>query len=105
MELGQTRCLARAPRCAECPIADLCAWRAAGYPEHTGPRAPRQKRYEGSDRQVRGRILRELRASDIPVPEGVIRALWADSEQLDRALSGLLDDGLVVRADDGYMLP
>lgn len=105
MELGQTRCTARSPRCAECPIEDLCAWRAAGYPAYDGPAAPRQKRYEGSDRQVRGRILRELRASDIPVPEPAVRGLWADSAQLDRALGGLLADGLIVRADGGYMLP
>ena len=106
MELGQTVCTARAPRCAECPIAALCAWRAAGYPDYEGERAPRQKRYEGSDRQVRGLILRELRGSDLPVPAGTLAALWPDAEQLARALAGLLRDGLV--AGDpvkGYLLP
>jgi A/G-specific adenine glycosylase len=37
MELGAIVCTARAPRCDECPIRDLCRWRAEGYPEHTGP--------------------------------------------------------------------
>ena len=69
MELGQVVCTARAPRCEACPIAAACAWRAAGYPEYVGPPAPKQKTYEGSDRQVRGLILRELRASETPVPE------------------------------------
>ena len=68
MELGQTVCTARSPACAVCPIADACAWRAAGYPAYTGPAAPKQKPYAGSDREVRGRILRELRASELPVP-------------------------------------
>jgi A/G-specific adenine glycosylase len=106
MELGQTVCTARAPRCDECPLAGLCAWRAAGYPDYVGVRAPRQKKYEGSDRQVRGMILRELRAADIPVPADTISTLWPDTEQLERALAGLLHDGLVAGdAAHGYLLP
>jgi A/G-specific adenine glycosylase len=101
MELGQTVCTARAPRCEVCPLAASCAWRAAGYPEYTGVRAPVQKRYEGSDRQVRGIVLRELRASDTPVPAAVIAGLWPDAVQLTRAVDGLLRDGLVVRLGDG----
>jgi len=106
MELGQTVCTARAPRCAECPIAALCAWRAAGYPDYEGERAPRQKKYEGSDRQVRGLILRELRGSDLPVPADALAGLWPDAEQLARALAGLLRDGLVAGDPvEGYLLP
>jgi len=105
MELGQVVCTARAPRCDECPLAELCAWRADGYPTYEGPRAPTQKKYEGSDRQVRGRILAELRASDIPVTAGEIEAVWPDAVQRERALAGLLADGLVVAGPDGYELP
>jgi len=106
MELGQTVCTARAPRCAECPIAALCAWRAARYPDYEGERASRQKRYEGSDRQVRGLILRELRGSDLPVPAETLAALWPDAEQLARALAGLVRDGLVAGDPvEGYLLP
>ena len=105
MELGQTVCTARSPDCERCPIAELCAWRAAGYPAYTGPAAPRQKPYAGSDREVRGRILRELRAEELPVPAERIAALWPDAEQLARALAGLLSDGLAEAVDDGYALP
>ncbi|BAU32646.1 A/G-specific adenine glycosylase [Microcella alkaliphila] len=106
MELGQTVCTARAPRCDACPIADLCAWRAAGFPAYDGPAAPRQARFEGSDRQVRGLIMRELRHSDGPVPSGVIEGVWPDPGQRERALSGLLADGLATGDDDrGYSLP
>ncbi len=106
MELGQVVCTARTPRCEACPIADRCAWRAAGYPDYLGKPAPRQKTYAGSDRQVRGLILRELRASDTAVPAGVIDGLWPDAVQRDRALAGLLRDGLATgdRAN-GYRLP
>lgn len=106
MELGQTVCTPRAPRCEECPLVSSCAWRAAGYPDYQGARAPKQKKYEGSDRQVRGIILRELRAAEIPVPDGDLAALWPDAAQFDRALSGLLRDGLVTGDPlGGYQLP
>jgi A/G-specific adenine glycosylase len=106
MELGQTVCTARSPRCDVCPIAAECAWRAAGFPPYAGRSAPRQKPYEGSDRQVRGLILRELRASDTAVPGAVLDELWADAVQRERALAGLLSDGLVSGdAVRGYELP
>jgi A/G-specific adenine glycosylase len=105
MELGQTVCIARSPRCDACPIAAACAWRAAGYPAYQGRRAPVQKKYEGSDRQVRGLVLRELRGSDTPVPVAVIAGLWADAAQLARAVDGLLRDGLIERAGDDLRLP
>lgn len=106
MELGQTVCTARTPLCDVCPIALTCAWRAAGYPEYTGPRATRQKRYAGSDRQVRGLILRELRAGETAVPAAVVEGLWPDAVQCERALTGLLRDGLVVGDEvRGYELP
>lgn len=105
MELGALVCTARAPRCDECPLASACAWRAAGYPEYDGPRAAVQKKFEGSDRQVRGLIMAELRASDIPVTATEISTVWPDATQRDRALAGLLADGLVVAVDGGYELP
>ncbi|WP_285113554.1 A/G-specific adenine glycosylase [Leifsonia sp. fls2-241-R2A-40a] len=105
MELGAIVCVARSPRCEVCPLADRCAWRQAGYPPYDGPRKAVQKRYEGSDRQVRGRILAELRASHIPVTATELETVWPDPAQRDRALAGLLADGLAVAAEGGYTLP
>lgn len=105
MELGAIVCTARAPRCDACPIADLCAWRADGYPAYEGPRAAVQAAFEGSDRQVRGLIMAELRGSDIPVTPAEIETLWPDAAQRDRALAGLLADGLAVPVAGGYELP
>lgn len=105
MELGQTVCTARSPDCGMCPIAEACAWRAAGYPAYTGPASPKQKPYAGSDREVRGRILRELRASELPVPAARVAELWPEEVQRARALAGLLLDGLVVAEGDAYALP
>ncbi|MDN4614727.1 A/G-specific adenine glycosylase [Leifsonia sp. F6_8S_P_1B] len=105
MELGAIVCVARSPRCDACPLADRCAWRAAGYPPYEGPRKAVQKKYEGSDRQVRGLILAELRASHLPVTAAELERVWHDAAQRDRALAGLLADGLAVEAAGGYTLP
>jgi A/G-specific adenine glycosylase len=105
MELGALVCTARAPRCAECPIAASCAWRIAGYPAYEGAKAIIQKRFEGSDRQVRGLIMAELRVSDIPVTATEIATLWPDATQLHRALNSLIADALAIPHPDGYTLP
>lgn len=106
MELGALVCVSRSPACDACPIADRCAWRAAGYPAHDGPRTPKQAKFAGSDRQVRGLVMAELRASDVPVARSEIELVWPDAAQRDRALASLLRDGLAVGDDTiGYQLP
>lgn len=106
MELGAIVCTARAPRCDQCPLAEVCAWRSAGYPPYVGVRKTVQKKFEGSDRQVRGLILAELRASDIPVGAAELDTVWADDAQRARALAGLIADGLVAGSpSEGYELP
>jgi A/G-specific adenine glycosylase len=105
MELGAIVCTARAPKCDGCPVRDTCAWRLAGYPAHTGPRKAVQKKYEGSDRQVRGLVMAELRASHLPVKRLELEAVWPDETQRERAIAGLLADGLAVETSDGLVLP
>jgi A/G-specific adenine glycosylase len=99
MELGALVCTARAPRCADCPITAWCAWQRAGAPAYGGP--PRRgQAWHGTDRQVRGRLLAALRASDGPVtaqalaeavPDGDLR----DPRQRTRCLASLIKDGLI----------
>ena len=105
MELGALVCVAAAPRCAACPVADLCAWRAAGYPAYDGP--PRKgQAYDGTDRQCRGRLLGVLRDSDGPVHRSRLDDAWPAAEQRERCLRWLVDDGLVAQvSEDVYALP
>jgi len=105
MELGATVCTARAPRCDECPIAHACAWRAAGYPD-TGDDRRRQARYEGSDRQARGAVLKALRDAEAPgIRSDQLIAHWPDPLQRDRAITSLADDGLIELIDGRARLP
>ena len=106
MELGSLICTAKNPKCTECPIASSCAWAIAGYPESDRPGKPKQKKYEGSDRQARGAVLAVLRASEHPVSTADIDQAWPDAAQRGRAIDSLLRDGLIeLVADDKYQLP
>ena len=105
MELGAVVCTSRSPQCDLCPIRNACAWRAADYPEYTGIRKTAQKKFEGSDRQVRGLIMAELRGAHRSVTNAEIMTLWPDPAQLRRALASLVTDGLAIPAADGYTLP
>ncbi len=105
MELGALVCTAAAPRCGACPVADLCAWRAAGHPAYDGP-PRRAQAWAGTDRQCRGRLLAVLRDSEGAVPASRLEAAWADEVQRLRCLASLVEDRLVVRTDAGsYALP
>ena len=72
----------------------------------SGAARRRTQKYEGTDRQCRGRVLAVLRATDDPVFRADFDAVWAKQAQLDRALDGLVADGLVDPLPDGrFALP
>lgn len=100
MELGALVCTARAPKCEACPLSAECAWLAAGRP--AAPAQPRSQKFAGTDRQVRGKIMRVLREAHGPVGQERIDAVWHDQTQLSRALFSLLDDGLAEQDEHGY---
>ncbi|MFJ4922240.1 A/G-specific adenine glycosylase [Streptomyces sp. NPDC088725] len=105
MELGALVCTAKNEACERCPIATRCVWRLAGKPAHDGP-ARRGQTYAGTDRQVRGKLLAVLREAVEPVPQQVLDAVWDEPVQRNRALDGLVADGLVEPMENGmYRLP
>lgn len=105
MELGATVCTARSPRCELCPLAGNCAWLTAGCPD-TGDERRRQATYEGSHRQARGTVLRQLRdASPGAIPFAAILPDWPDARQRDRAIDSLIADGLAAADGETLTLP
>jgi len=94
MELGALVCTARAPRCDDCPVADLCAWNLAGRPAYEGP--PRKgQSWHGTDRQARGALLAVLRQAPGAVPVERLAEAWPAEQQRMRSLDSLVADGLV----------
>jgi A/G-specific adenine glycosylase len=105
MELGALVCTASAPACGTCPVAAQCAWVAAGRPAYDGPERTVQ-RFAGTDRQVRGLLMAVLREAHTPVGKAQLDAVWPDDIQRERALDGLVADGLADPREDGsYALP
>lgn len=109
MELGALICTARAPKCDQCPVLNQCAWVAAGKPEPE-TKAKTQS-WNGSDRQVRGAIMGVLRAkgaADVGTLQTTVEATGQlgrhvpEVSQWDRAVNGLVTDGLAVL--DGKIL-
>lgn len=110
-DLGASICRKRAPRCDECPIRSHCAWARAGFPEpdplggSAGISAP-QSRFDGSDRQGRGRLVDVLRGGDVAVGDLAAVMGWPhDPGRAERVAADVVRDGLVVRDGDRYRLP
>ena len=69
-------------------------------------RRRRTQKYDGTDRQCRGRLLAVLRGASDPVHRADFDAVWSGQAQLERALDGLVADGLVDPLPDGrFALP
>ncbi|HEY5111634.1 MAG TPA: A/G-specific adenine glycosylase [Acidimicrobiales bacterium] len=106
LDLGAQFCRAT-PRCEECPLAKHCAWRQQGgddpAPLSAGVSRP-QPRFEGSNRQLRGRVLDALR--DRPHSRRQLRTSFAGvtPERRDEVLASLERDGLITRNEQTYSL-
>src|SRR5690606_12553751 len=61
-------------------------------------------RYEGSDRQLRGRVMAALRDAHARVAESELLALHDDEERMSRVLESLERDGLISRVRDHFAL-
>jgi len=104
MEFGAVICTARNPRCDQCFIARECQWALAGKPKSS--MVVRSQKFEGTDRQVRGKLMAVLRDASGSVSKSQLDQVWTDAQQRERALDGLVSDGLVeVMRSGRYRLP
>ena len=110
-DLGAGVCTKRSPDCGRCPIVGHCAWAAAGHPDpdpvtgSAGVSAP-QSRFDGSDRQGRGRLVDALRRGSVAAGELAATMGWPDDpERAARVAAGLVADGLAVVVGDRWRLP
>jgi A/G-specific adenine glycosylase len=86
MDLGATVCIARVPRCGECPLAESCPSRGRRFEP-----LRKQSPFEGSFRQRRAQALRLIAEGPRPLAEVDLEAV----ESLRRDELVLVEDDLV----------
>ena len=109
LDLGAMICTKRRPKCDECPIAVICAWRRSGEQDDPAVGSAGvsggQSRFEGSDRQGRGLLLAALRRGPVGhVDLGNAMGWPSDRARAIRVAASLVSDGLVRSDGDQLVL-
>lgn len=107
MDLGAVLCRPTNPGCGECPVRPMCAWAggndldpAIGSSGVSG----KQARFEGSDRQARGRLMKALSAG--PVDRAQVPTIMRrDAAIATRLVDDLVTEGLCRNAASTLTLP
>ncbi len=111
MDFGSLVCASRLPACGTCPVraAGACAWRTE-RPRDPDPAvgsaavSSRQSRFEGSDRQGRGRLVRAACAGPIASGDVARAAGWPSQASRARHIAEVLvAEGILVRGPSGEL--
>ena len=110
LDLGATVCARRSPRCDRCPVVEACAWASSGCPDPdpaigSAGVSGGQSRFEGSDRQGRGRLVEALRAGPVRDADLATVMGWPDDpSRAARVAATVVADGLAARAAGAHRL-
>lgn len=108
LDFGAMVCVKRKPNCETCPVCSVCTWQGGGPDPAVGSAsvsAP-QSRFDGSDRQGRGRLVSALRDGPVGLDAVATVMGWSDdSARSSRVFESLVNDGLVVIDDQVARLP
>jgi A/G-specific adenine glycosylase len=95
MDVGREHCRPR-PRCDGCPLAASCRFRrSGGRAEAPAPRRRPAARFEGSSRQLRGAIVRDLRRRGTATIATLVSTSGFEHERVVTAVAALDRDGVV----------
>jgi len=107
IDLGAALCRPSTPACGECPIRPMCTWRgsdaadpAAGSSGVSG----HQLRFDGSDRQARGRLMKALSTGPVPRAD-VSTVMQRDAVVAERLVGELVAEGLCRATPSTLTLP
>jgi len=99
MDLGASKCTARKPQCETCPLRVICA----SYPcKGDDIVKVKQKKFEGSDRMYRGRLLKALHENGVLRRKNLKKEIGlSDEVRIQRILDGLKKDGFIMDDTQG----
>jgi A/G-specific adenine glycosylase len=109
MDLGATLCRPASPRCPECPLRTTCRWHLDGHPDPdpacgSAGVSVRQARFEGSDRQARGRLMKALTRGAVPAVDAP-NVMARRPEAATTLVRALVAEGLIVADGELLRLP
>ncbi len=106
MDLGAVLCRPAAPQCELCPLSERCAWRGSGDDPAIGSAgvSRTQARFDGSDRQARGRLMKALTSGPVP-SERLAVVMGCDAARAARLSTDLQNEGLIVSTGARVQLP
>ena len=108
LDLGSMICRSKNPSCEKCPIQSSCSWQGVGVDPSKGSAgvSGTQSKFEGSDRQGRGKLVDALRKKTVRRSELAEIMGWpTDPERAERVASTVISDGLAAYKDDTLSLP
>lgn len=108
LDFGSMVCRSKNPKCEECPIHRSCSWQGIGVDPAKGSAgvSGTQSRFEGSDRQGRGKLVAALRKKPIKKSELAEIMGWPlDPKRAERVASTVISDGLATSEGDTLSLP
>lgn len=106
MDFGERHCTVRSPLCDSCPVRTQCKYKGVGEDPaqlSAGVSKP-QPRFEGSDRQARGRALRAVGDGSQRITD-VVAAMHVDEDRAKKLIAMLVEEGLLQRTGNTITLP
>lgn len=101
MDFGATVCVARAPRCEECPLKDICA----AYPcDGTDIVKAKQSKFQDSDRFYRGRLISFLRKTNVLRRNKVGSVIsLSNAIRVNKIIDSLIKDQFIIEGANGRL--
>ena len=106
MDVGAVLCRPTSPRCEECPLAPGCVWRGSGDDPAVGSAgvSSPQSRFDGSDRQARGRLMKALVTGLVRIAD-LSEVMGCDPVRANRLAADLEREGLITSNGIALRLP
>ena len=106
MDFGARHCTVRAPKCDTCPARRECRYKGVGEDpaqSSAGVSKP-QARFEGSDRQARGRAIKAVSSGAMNIND-VVEVMRVEEQRALALIASLVNEGLLQRTDVMITLP